>query len=86
MLFCKWPSQPGSNRELFWTAESARRTADNPSVKQFMDNTMSLRQQGSAALPVRGNSSRKRLLYPDDMIENDPIPKRRRGSQSKSDK
>ena len=61
--------------------------SDNPSVKQFMDNTMSLRQQGSAALlPVRGNSSRKRLLYPDDVIENDPIPKRRRGAQRKSDK
>ena len=34
---------------------------ENPSVKEFLDNTVSLCVQGSAALePLRGNCSRKR--------------------------
>ena len=83
--FCKWPPQPGSNRELFGQQRARGGRSDNLSVKQFMDNAMSLRQQGSAdLLPVRGNSSRKGLFYLNDVIENDPIPKRRRGAQSKS--
>ena len=37
--------------------------SDNPSVKEFTDNTISLRVQGSVALePLRGNCSRKRKL------------------------
>lgn len=38
---------------------------DNPSVKEFIDNAVSLRVQGSAALePLRGNCSRKRQFGP----------------------
>ena len=55
---------------------------DNPSVKEFVDNAVSLRVQGSAALePLRGNCSKKRkseLLH----IDNNPLPKRRRSSKS----
>ena len=55
---------------------------DNPSVKEFMDNTVSLRIQGSAALePLRGNCSRKRqteILQVDD----NPLPKRSRSSKN----
>lgn len=47
---------------------------DNPSVKEFLDNTVSLRVQGSAALePLRGNCARKRPTADDT-----PLPKRRR--------
>ena len=47
------------------------RRSDNPSVKEFLDNTVSLRVQGSAAL--RGNCTRKRKqpLSVDDA----PLPK-----------
>ena len=49
---------------------------ENPNVKQFMDNTVSLRVQGSAALePVRGNC-RKRASC--SVPADTPIPKRRR--------
>ena len=38
--------------------------SENPSVQQVLDNSMSIKQQGSLALmPVRGNSSRKRLKF-----------------------
>lgn len=55
---------------------------DNPSVKEFVDNTVSLRVQGSAALePFRGNCSRKRKSEPLHLDDN-PLPKRKRSSKS----
>ena len=55
---------------------------DNPSVKEFLDNTVSLRVQGSAALePLRGNCTRKRNSTP--IADDTPLPKRKRTSQSK---
>lgn len=53
---------------------------DNPSIKSFMENTASLRLQGSQALkPFRGNTMRKRVLSTEDIfIDNTPLPKRRR--------
>ena len=51
---------------------------DNPSVKEFVDNTVNLRVQGSAALePLRGNSSRKRKAEQLQLDDN-PLPKRTR--------
>ena len=51
--------------------------SENPSVQQVLTNSMSLKQQGSSALiPVRGNSSRKRLQYPEEKIDGTPLPKR----------
>ena len=55
---------------------------DNPSVKEFLDNTVSLRVQGSAALePLRGNCTRKRNST--RIADDTPLPKRKRTSQSK---
>ena len=55
---------------------------DNPSVKEFVNNTVSLRVQGSAALePLRGNCSRKRKSEPLHLDDN-PLPKRKRSSKS----
>ena len=49
--------------------------SDNPSVKEFIDNSVSLRVQGSAALePLRGNCSRKRQHRP-LQVDETPLPK-----------
>lgn len=58
---------------------------DNPTVKSFLDNTRSLRSQGSQALkPFRGNCMRKRVLSTEDVFADDtPMPKRKR-SQCKT--
>ena len=54
---------------------------DNPSVKEFVDNTVSLRVQGSAALePLRGNFSRKRKSK-SLLMDDNPLPKRKRSSK-----
>lgn len=51
---------------------------DNPTVKQFCDTTVSLRVQKSTALnPSRGNC-RKRPSGWDILIDETPLPKRRR--------
>ena len=51
---------------------------DNPTVKQFCDNTVSLRVQGSAALnPLRGNC-RKRPADKVIPVDDTPLPKRSR--------
>ena len=49
---------------------------DNPTVQQFIDNTVSLRVQGSAALdPVRGNCGKRPL---ERAVDEEPLPKRPR--------
>ncbi len=55
---------------------------ENPSIYQCVHNAAALRVQKSLALnPVRGNSSRKRLLYRDppsvDESNAAPLPKRK---------
>ena len=53
--------------------------SDNPSAEQFLQNATSIRLQGSVAQdPVRGNSSRKRLQYQSEVIDDAPLPKRRK--------
>lgn len=53
---------------------------ENPSVKEFLDNTVFIRVQGSAALePLRGNCSRKRKAPM--TVSDDPLPKRKRSSK-----
>ena len=53
---------------------------ENPSVKEFLDNTVSLRVQGSAALePLRENCSRKRNAPM--IIDSNPLPKRKRSKK-----
>ena len=55
---------------------------DNPSVQEFLDNTVSIRVQGSAALePLRGNCTRKRKLPL--MVDDTPLPKRKRKKSKK---
>ena len=52
---------------------------DNPTVKSFIENTSSLRLQGSQSLkPIRGNCMRKRKLNEEFVIDPTPLPKRRR--------
>ena len=54
-------------------------SSENPSVRQVLDNSMSIKQQGSLALmPVRGNSSRKRLKFSKEVVDSTPLSKRRR--------
>lgn len=56
--------------------------ADNPTVKQFCDNTVSLRVQGSSALePIRGNCG-KRDINSIASVDSTPLPKRPRYSRS----
>ena len=56
---------------------------DNPSVKQFIENSASIHVQGSAALaPLRGNIYKSgRLSTPNDIVDSAPLPKRRRISK-----
>lgn len=50
---------------------------DNPTVRDFVYNTTSLRVQGSLAKdPVRGNCRRRPRR--EDVIDDIPLPKRRR--------
>ena len=53
---------------------------ENPTVKACLESAQSLRVQGSFAMqPIRGNSSRKRRLFQgQEVIDNAPLPKRRR--------
>ena len=52
---------------------------DNPTVDALFTAAQSLRVQGSQAmLPVRGNSSHKRRLIPQETIDGIPLPKRPR--------
>ena len=54
---------------------------ENPNVKQFMDNTVSLRVQGSAALePARGNCQKRASSC--NVPDNTPSPKRKRCKRS----
>ena len=68
---------------FFGKQRAASGRSDNPTVKEFCLNTVSLRVQGSAALePIRGNCG-KRLadgtISEKDLSE--PIPKRARYSK-----
>lgn len=50
---------------------------ENPTVDSMIMAAQSLRVQGSQAmLPVRGNSSRKRRLVLDEVIDDTPLPKK----------
>lgn len=53
---------------------------DNPNVRTFLDNTVSLRIQGSAALqPFRGNCRRKKRSDITEIpVDNTPLKKRPR--------
>ena len=55
---------------------------DNPTIMQFIKNTVSLRIQKSAVLPpAQGNCGRKRTK--DIMVDDTPLLKRRRKSMPK---
>jgi len=55
--------------------------SENPTAKLFLDNTMSIRVQGSVALdPVRGNCWKRQQAG--SMINETPLPKRKRTSKS----
>ena len=53
---------------------------EDPTAKSTLESAQSLRVQGSLAMqPVRGNSSRKRRLFHEqDVIDDSPLPKRKR--------
>lgn len=57
--------------------------SDNPTVRDFVYNTTSLRMQGALARdPVRGNCKRRREQV--EIVDNSPLPKRRRHSSKKN--
>ena len=58
---------------------------DNPTVKDFVYNTTSLRRQGALAKdPIRGNCRRRvRDSKQADLIDNTPLPKRKHYSVKK---
>lgn len=56
---------------------------DSPTVKQFMENTVSLRIQGSSALESARGNCRKRGCTASDVIDNTKLPKRKRYSAQK---
>ena len=59
--------------EIFFSQQRSRGGhSDNPTVKQFLENTVSLRIQKSAALaPIRGNCSRRKSKRERQEIEVD---------------
>ena len=74
--FCQDPVE-----EFFGHQRSRGGRNDNPTVKQFLENTVSLRTQKSAALaPMRGNC-RKRPS--ERVIEVDEMPLKKRARQKK---
>jgi len=53
----------------------------NPTVQACLTAAQSIRVQGSVSMtPVRGNSSRKRRLCPQEIIDDSPLVKRPRVS------
>jgi hypothetical protein len=58
--------------------------SQNPTVQACVTNAQSLRVQGSLAMdPVRGNSSRKRRRLNAEIIDDTPLPKRKRHATKK---
>ena len=78
--FCQDPVE-----SFFGKQRSQGGRNENPNVKQFMDNTVSLRVQGSMALePVRGNCRKRRTGHSDvNIVDDTPLPKRKRARHSK---
>ena len=53
--------------------------SSNPTVQACLTSAQFLRVQGSLAmLPLRGNSSRKKRLFTEEVIDNTPLAKRPR--------
>ena len=58
---------------------------DNPTVQDFIHGTQSLRVQGSLAKdPIRGNSRKAEKRKTSFVINDTPLPKRKRYSSSKN--
>ena len=66
----------------FGTVRKRGGRSTNPSAKEMLDSSGSIRVQGSQAqAPVRGNSSRpnsRKRLFSNEDIDDTPIPKRSR--------
>ena len=74
----QWAILSGPLESFFGRQRSAGGRNTNPTVKQFIDNIVSLRVQRSASLSqIRGNC-RKRSLEKSTKVDNAPLPKRRR--------
>ena len=50
-------------------------------MKQFMENTVSLRVQGSSALKPAHTNCRKRVRDTSDVVDNTKLPKKGRETQ-----
>lgn len=73
--FCQDPVE-----EFFGHQRSKGGRNDNPTVKQFCENTVSLRIQKTIALnPLRGNCS-KRSMEQEIQVDSTPLPKRKRNA------
>ena len=90
-LQCSWvhmcadgAPQPRPPRGIFGRQRMGCGRNDNPDSNTFVNKTVSLRVQGSAALqPFRGNSQRrKRSQIQPIPVDNTPLEKRKRSSAS----
>ena len=65
---------PGSSSGILWQAANLGGRSENPTAKLFLDNTVSIRVQGSVALDlVRGNCWKRQQAG--SMIDETPLPK-----------
>ena len=70
----------------FGQQRSRGRWCQNPTVQACLSSAQSIRIQGSMAMiPVRGNTSRKHRALKDvnDIIDDSPLPKRKRRKKRK---
>ena len=64
--------------QFFGMQRSHGGRCDNPTVRDFVYNTTSLRLQGSLAKdPIRGNCRRRPLSEEGDIVDDTPLPKRK---------
>ena len=79
--FCQDPLEAFFGKQRYKGGQN-----DNPSAKEYLDNTVTLRVQASHALdPVQGNSSRKRKHTTEEtsILDGDALPKRKRCAKRK---
>ena len=62
--------------EFFGKQRAIGRRADNPTVKQFLDNTATLHVVKTAGVSITKGNVKRQLPFSDDLLT--PLPKRRR--------
>ena len=78
ILSCKLNQDP--LEEYFGKQRAIGRRADNPTVKQYLDNTSTLHMVSTAGVHVRGGNVKRQLAFRHDIDA--PLRKRRRPKTS----